>query len=67
MAAALVWPVLVVVRRVFAQHAHQVTLSIDQHPVETFAAEGAHPPLGVGVGPSRRMHPMALMGTDLSG
>ncbi len=43
-------PVRVVVGRVLGQHVHELPLVEDQHPVQAFAADGAHPPLGVGVG-----------------
>ena len=43
-------PVRVVVGRVLGQHVHELPLVEDQHLVQAFAADGAHPPLGVGVG-----------------
>jgi hypothetical protein len=48
-------PVAVVVLDVVLEHEAQVPLVDDQEPVETFAAERADPPFGVGVG-SRRPH-----------
>ncbi len=56
-------PVAVVVLEVLLKHEAQVPLVDEQEPVETFAAERADPPLGVGVGvgvgsarPHRRRH-----------
>jgi len=39
------WPMFVVMRRVFGQHCRQVALADDEHPVGAFSAYGAHPPL----------------------
>ena len=57
----------VVVTGVFAKRSAEVLLAKDQHTVGDLAADGEHEPLRIRIGPSRRMHPMALMGTDLSG
>jgi len=39
----------------------------DQGPVQAFLPHGAHPALGVGVGPRRRLHRMRTIGTDVCG
>ena len=43
------WPVLVVMPPVDAEHVLEVTAAEDQDPVEAVGAEGADPVLGVGV------------------
>jgi hypothetical protein len=48
-------PVVVVVLDVLLEDEEQGPLVDDQEPVETFAAQRADPPFGVGVG-SRRAH-----------
>jgi hypothetical protein len=60
-------PVIIVVADVLGEHCCQVALADDEHSVQALPADGADPPLGDRVGPSCRMHPIALMGVDLSG
>jgi hypothetical protein len=45
----------------------QVLLVVDEQPVGALGSYGAYEPLHVGVGPSRRMHPMLLMRDELCG
>jgi hypothetical protein len=45
--------VAVVVVGVLGQHPPQLPTADDQHPVQQLPPDGAHPPLGVGVGPRR--------------
>jgi hypothetical protein len=65
--AALMRSALVVVHDELAQDGEQVPRAVDQYPVQTLPAHGAHPAFRIRVGPSRRMHPMARVGIDLSG
>ncbi len=46
-----VWPLAVVVLKVDPKHPLEVTTVGDEKPVQALDAHGAHPPLGVGVGP----------------
>lgn len=59
-----VWSVGVVVVLVLCQHVPEVSLAEDQHPVEAFATDRAHPPLGIGVGPRRQLHLIPTIGSD---
>jgi len=43
------WPVLVVVKAVDAEHVLEMAAAEDQDPVEAVGASGAHPALGEGV------------------
>jgi hypothetical protein len=47
--SGLVWPMSVVVLRVFGQHPGGVVLAVDQDVVGAFGANGADEPLGVTV------------------
>ncbi len=58
---------LVIVRDVLAQDSAQVPLAQDEHPVGAFGADGAYEPLGDGVGRCRRLHPIQMIGTGVSG
>ena len=49
----LVLPVAVVVAGVPSQHPPQVLFVVDQHPVGALGPYGAHPPLGIAIGPRR--------------
>ena len=64
---AAVWPSGVVVRNISGQDVLEVAAVADQHPVEAFGPDGAHPPLGVGVGPRIQLHRMRMIGSDVSG
>jgi hypothetical protein len=44
-----------------------VPFVVDQHPVGAFGSYGAHPPLGVTVGPHRRLHLIQMIGTNVYG
>ena len=46
--------VAVVMVGVLGQHRPQLPAAHDQHPVQQLPPNGAHPPLGEGVGPRRR-------------
>jgi len=50
-----VWPVLVVVAPVDAEHVLEMAAAEDEDPIETVGANRAHPPLGEGVC-VRRLH-----------
>jgi hypothetical protein len=45
--------VAVVMINILGQHRPQLPAADDQHPVQQLPPDGAHPPLGVGVGPRR--------------
>src|SRR6266545_1063943 len=64
---AAVWSLPVVVPDVGAQQPHQMPPTTYECPVQTLPPDGLHPPLGIGVGSSRQMHPMTPVGSVLSG
>ena len=63
------WPVLVVVAAVDAEHVLEMAAAEDEDPVKTLSAESADPALGVGVRvrrpDGRADHPEALSPEDL--
>ena len=63
----LVRPVTVVVDQVLAEYQGQLALAEDQGPVQQFAAEGPDDALADGVGRRRRLHPIQMIGTGVSG
>jgi hypothetical protein len=50
-----VGPVFVVMPRIDTQYAFEMVPSEDENPIETIAADGSHPALGIGVR-VRRLH-----------
>jgi hypothetical protein len=67
LAGGTVRPGCVVMRQVLGQHPVQVVLVDDQQPVEELPAQGADDSLADGVGPHRRLHPIQMIGTGVSG
>jgi hypothetical protein len=67
LAKGAVRPGRVVVQQVLGQHLAQVMLIDDQQPVEEFPAQGADDPFADRVGPRRRLHPIQMIGTSVSG
>jgi hypothetical protein len=65
-ADSLVRPVSVVELLEFTQSVQQVPLVPDQGPVKQLAAAGLHPSLHNRVAPHRQLHPVRMMGTDVS-
>jgi len=57
----------VVVPQILCEHSAEMSGVPDQGPVEAFGSDGADPPFGVRVGPTRRLPPIGLMGSDLFG
>jgi hypothetical protein len=51
---------------VFAKDQPQVPLAGDQHPVQAFAPRAGNPPFGYRVAPHRQLHPICMIGTDVS-
>jgi hypothetical protein len=43
-----------------------VPLAGDEHPVGAFGAEGAYEPFRISVGHHRQLHPIRMIGTDVS-
>ena len=64
---ALVRPGGVVVLLVPGQDGAQMRLTEDQHVVEELAAQGADEALAGRVGSHRRLHPVQMIGTGVSG
>ena len=60
-------PVRVVVVDVDAQDTLKLSTARDQEPVETVAADRAHPALGDRVGKSRRLRSMSSLRSELFG
>jgi len=60
-------PVAVVVIGVLAEDQLQVPFAGDQHPVQALAAGTGDPAFGYSVGRSRRLHPIQMIGTSVSG
>jgi hypothetical protein len=58
---------VVVVPHVFVEDTFKVASTPDQYPVQALLPDSSYPPLGERVGSSRRMHPMTLVGSVLSG
>jgi hypothetical protein len=63
----LVRPVAVVMPHVLAEHPGKVAFADDQDPVQQFAAEGPVDALADGVGRRRRLHPIRMISTGVSG
>ena len=63
----LVRPVVVVMDQVLAEHQDQVAFPGDQQPVSAFGADGAHEAFRIGVGRCRRLHPIQMISTGVSG
>lgn len=57
----------VVVIDVLAQDQPQVPFAGDQHPVQALAAGAGDPAFGNRVGRRRRLHPIQMIGTGVSG
>jgi hypothetical protein len=55
------------VKQVLGQHLAQVVLIDDQQPVEEVPAKGADVPFADGVGRRRRLHPIQMISTGVSG
>ena len=64
---ALVRPSHVVVRLVLGQDGAKMRLTENQHAVEELSAQGADEPLADRVGRRRRLHPIQMIGTGVSG
>ena len=64
---ALVRPSRVVMHLVLGQDGAQVRLAENQQAVEEFPAQGADDPLADRVGRRRRLHPIQMIGTSVSG
>jgi hypothetical protein len=64
---SLVRPVRVVELLELTQSVEQVPLVPDQGPVKQLAAAGLHPTLHDRVGRRRRLHPIQMIGTGVSG
>jgi hypothetical protein len=60
-------PGCVVVLLVFGQHSSQVLFIDDQQPVQEFTAQGTDDSLADRVGRRRRLHPIQMIGTGVSG
>ena len=58
------WPLDVVVGDVLREHGSQVPLIEDEHVVQALGAEGAHHPLGDGVGNRCQLHVMGTLRGD---
>ena len=63
----LVRPSRVVVHLVFGQDGAQMALPEDQHAVQELPAQGADEALADRVGRRRRLHPIQMIGTGVSG
>jgi len=53
--------------QVLAEHQDQVAFTEDQDPVQQFTAEGSDDAFADGVGRRRRLHPIQMIGTSVSG
>jgi hypothetical protein len=60
-------PVLIMVGLVLGQHPAQVVLIDDQRPIEQLTSQGADDPFADRVGLHRRLHPIQMIGTGVSG
>ena len=67
LAEGTVRPGCVVVAQVFGEHLAQVVLMDDQRPIEKLAAQGTDHPFADRVGLHRRLHPIQMIGTGVSG
>jgi hypothetical protein len=67
LAEGAVRPACVVEQQVFGQHPAQMVLINDQQPVEQIPAQGTDDPFADRVGPSRQVHLIQMIGTDVSG
>ena len=65
--SGLVRPVAVVMGHILAEYQGQVALTEDQGPVQQLAAESPDDALTDGVGRRRRLHPVQMIGTGVSG
>jgi hypothetical protein len=54
-------------RQVLGENLPQVVLIDDQHPVEELPAQGADEPFADRVGRRRRLRPIQMIGTGVSG
>jgi hypothetical protein len=59
----LVRAVAVVMSGVLAEDGPQVPFTVDEHPVGALGSCAAYPPLGIGVGPHRQLHPFQMIDT----
>jgi len=64
---ATVRPGGVVVLQVLGQHLAEMALIDDQQTVEKLTAQGADDPFADRVGRHRRLHPIQMIGTSVSG
>ncbi len=67
LAKSTVRPGGVVMPQVLGQHPVQMVLIDDQEPVEELTTEGADDPFADRVGRRRRLHPIQMIGTGVSG
>jgi hypothetical protein len=67
LAEGTVRPAGVVMQYVLGQYPAQVLLIDDQAPVEEFPAQGADDPFADRVGRRRRLPPIQMIGTSVSG
>jgi hypothetical protein len=51
---------------VLGQERSQVAFAEDEHPVGDLLAGGEHEPLRMTVAPHRQLHPICMIGTDVS-
>jgi hypothetical protein len=63
----LMRPVPVVVGQVLAENQGQVAFAEDQEPVQELTAECSDDAFADGVGRRRRLHPIQMIGTGVSG
>jgi hypothetical protein len=57
----------VVVPGIFGHHAAQVPFAEDKHPVGDLRTGGEYESFRMGVGRRRRLHPIQMIGTGVSG
>jgi hypothetical protein len=57
----------VVMALVLSQDRPQVPFAEDQHPAGDLRPGGEHQPFGISVGRRRRLHPIQMIGTGVSG
>ena len=65
--AAAMGAASVVVALVLGQDRPQMPLADDQHPVSDLCPGGEHESFRIGVGSHRRLHPVQMIGTGVSG
>ena len=56
----------IVMRDVLVQNRPEVPRPGDQHPVGDLGPDGAHPALGISIGPGRHLHLVRTIGIDVS-